>query len=110
MNITVRVDGIINNTQTEAEFVGIVSQIFGDGKSLEEYIELYNAHPRTQKASIAVHKEVPSDMDEIAAKVEAEMLPDPADASAQDYLDAATQTLSDVVGRPVTIEFASDDE
>ena len=108
MNITVRVDGIINNTQTEQEFVNIVSQIFGKGLTLDEYIKQYNEHPRTIKASIQVYKEVPSDHDEIAAKVEAEMLPDPAEATAQDYLDAAQQSLSETLGKNVTIEFADD--
>jgi hypothetical protein len=108
VNITVRVDGIINNTQTEAEFVGIVSQIFGGGKTLDEYIKLYNEHPRSHLAGIQVHKEVPSDLEEIAAKVESELPPEEADATAQDYLDAAAASLSNTLGKDVTIEFADE--
>jgi len=58
MNITVRTNGVINNTLTEADFIAIVEQIFGEGKTLNAYIKLYNADPKAQTAGIAVHKEV----------------------------------------------------
>ena len=58
MNITVRTDGVINNTLTEAEFVVIVEQLFGVDKSLDEYIELYNDAKRAKFGGITVHKEV----------------------------------------------------
>jgi hypothetical protein len=58
MNITVRTDGIINNTLTEAEFVVIVEQLFGEGKTLDEYIKLYNDAKRAKFGGITVHKEV----------------------------------------------------
>ncbi len=58
MNITVRTDGVINNTLTEAEFIVIVEQLFGSGKSLDEYIEMYNNAKRAKFNGISVHKEV----------------------------------------------------
>ena len=61
MNITVRTDGVINNTLTEAEFVVIVEQLFGEGKTLDEYIELYNDAKRAKFGGITVHKEVQGD-------------------------------------------------
>lgn len=99
-NITVRTDGIINNTLTEKEFVNITSQLFGEGKSLDEYLSLYNDSPQAKKAGIVVHKEVPEN---VAQKGNT-------DSEEQDiYLDAATQTFSDTVGEPADIEFANDD-
>jgi len=58
MNITVRTNGVINNTLKEHEFIEIVEQIFGGGKTLDKYIKLYNADPKAKAAGIAVHKEV----------------------------------------------------
>lgn len=58
MNITVRTDGVMNNTLTEAEFLVIVEQIFGEGKTIDEYIELYNDAKRAKFNGISVHKEV----------------------------------------------------
>ena len=58
MNITVRTNGVINNTLTEEAFVAIVSQIFGEDKTLDEYIALYNGAPKAQEAGIQVHPEV----------------------------------------------------
>jgi len=57
MNITVRTEGVINNTLTAEQFIEIAAQIFGEDKTLEEYIELYNAAPEAKKKRIAVHKE-----------------------------------------------------
>lgn len=58
MNITVRTDGVINNTLTQEEFITIVEQLFGTGKTLDEYIELYNDAKRAKFGGITVHKEV----------------------------------------------------
>jgi hypothetical protein len=58
MNITVRTDGVINNTLTDDEFIAIVEQLFGEGKTLDEYIELYNDAKRAKFGGITVHKEV----------------------------------------------------
>lgn len=72
MNITVRTGGVINNTLSEEQFLDIVTQIFGEGKTIDEYIKLYNAAPRAQQATITVHHEVSTDHDEIAAQKEEE--------------------------------------
>jgi len=58
MNITVRTNGIINNTLKEHEFIAIVEQIYGVDKTIDEYIKMYNEDPKAKKASIVVHKEV----------------------------------------------------
>lgn len=58
MNITVRTNGVINNTLKDHEFIAIAEQIFGMDKTLKEYIELYNADPKAKQAGIAVHEEV----------------------------------------------------
>ena len=57
MNITVRVDGTINNVLSAHEFIKIVEQIFGEGKSIEEYITLYNNADRSKNSGIVVHIE-----------------------------------------------------
>lgn len=106
MNITVRTDGIINNTLTEEQFVNITSQLFGEGKTLDEYISEYNDAPQTKKAGIVVHKEVPEDHAEVEKQIEEKF---PTEATAQDYLDAATDTFSDIAGKPVTVEFKDDE-
>lgn len=111
MNITVRTDGIINNTLTEAQFVVIVEQLFGVDKTLNEYIKLYNNAKRAKFGGITVHKEVANDHAELEAKTKAEnTIQAPADAEPEDYLEAATSILSAAVGKEVTIEFANDDE
>jgi len=61
MNITVRTDGVMNNTLTEAEFTVIVEQLFGTDKTLDEYIDLYNSAKRAKFGGITVHKEVQGD-------------------------------------------------
>ncbi len=61
MNITVRTDGVMNNTLTDKEFIKIVEQLFGEGKTLDEYIELYNDAKRAKFGGISVHKEVQDD-------------------------------------------------
>lgn len=103
-NITVRTDGIINNTLTEEKFLEITSQLFGEDKTLEEYINLYNDSFIAKRDNIVVHKEVEG---EVAQHVkETVEIKDP---TIQDYLDAAESNLSDAAGYPVTIEFADDE-
>jgi len=111
MNITVRTGGVMNNTLTRAEFLVIVEQIFGEGKTIDEYIALYNDAPRAQQATITVHHEVPTDVAELGAIEKAQKtIEAPAEATPEDYLDAATTILSAAVGSEVTIEFASDED
>ena len=57
-NIQVRSGGIMNNILTEDEFIEIASQLYGDDKTVDEYIKLFNADPRSKKDSTVVHREV----------------------------------------------------
>lgn len=57
-NITVRIGGVIHNTVTEEKFLSIATELFGEGKTLDEYIKLYNEAPLAKKDCIVVHKEV----------------------------------------------------
>lgn len=111
MNITVRTDGIINNTLTEAQFVVIVEQLFGLDKTLDDYIELYNDAKRAKFGGISVHKEVPDDIAELGNIAKAEQtIKAPPEATPLDYLDAASEILSAAVGKEIRIEFANDDD
>lgn len=102
-NVTVRAGGIISHTFTEEQFVALASQIYGEGKTLDEYIKIYNASPEAKRDMIAVHREVP---DEVAQHVAKKIK---SDNTLEDYLGAAEKNLSDAVGHPVTIEFADDE-
>jgi len=72
MNITVRTGGVLNNTLTREQFMNIVTQIFGEGKTVDQYIKLYNDAPRAQQAMISVHHEVPADIAEAGAQLKTE--------------------------------------
>ena len=119
MNITVRTEGIINNTLSEEQFLVIVVQIFGEGKTIDEYIKLYNEAPRAQMAMITVHKEVPDDHVELAAQEEEKFQLEAHQLEIGDiigvddpnrFLDAVESILGAATGKEVTIEFASDDD
>lgn len=98
-NITVRVNGVMNNTLTEEEFIGFAEQLFGKDKSLEDYIKLHNNDPRSKKNCTVVHKEVVTPAPKIKKTKQ---------ATPADYLSAAESNLSEVIGSPVTIEFADE--
>lgn len=106
-DITVRVNGIINNTMDESKFVEICSQLFGDDKTVDEYIKLYNDAPLAKASNTVVHRTVCERVvAEVEERLEEEM---PEVPTAQDMLDAAADTFSDIAGKPVTIEFAEDE-
>lgn len=112
MNITVRVGGVINNSQTKERFLSIVEELFGEGYTLDEYIDMFNESPRAQHHMIVVHREVPDDAAAIKAKEEADRLAEEEagyEEAAGDYFDAAEATLTEIAGEDVTIEFADDD-
>lgn len=100
IEITVRVGGIINNTLDDEEFVEIASQLFGTGKTLEEYIKLYNESGPAKSSNTVVHKSV----SQPAITKEVEVKP-----TVNDYLNAATNHINEVAGYSATIVFAEDD-
>jgi len=61
INIIVRDGAVITNELTEYQFMDMVAAVHGPEKTLDEYIDVFNAEANVNGSTVRVHKDVVTD-------------------------------------------------